>query len=74
MAQKIELQNEKLKMLCDEYRSHNGFNPQDYLTYGVKRGLRNPDGTGVMAGLTKVCSVEGYYIDDGEKTAKAIFS
>lgn len=25
----------------------------------VKRGLRNSDGTGVMAGLTRICSVEG---------------
>lgn len=45
--------------------------PQEYFSlFNIKRGLRNPDGTGVMAGLTKVCSVEGYYIDDGEKTAK----
>lgn len=38
--------------------------------YGVKRGLRNPDGTGVMAGLTKICTVEGYYIEDGERVPK----
>ena len=42
----------------------------DYARFPVKRGLRNPDGTGVSVGLTKVCSVEGYYIDDGEKTPK----
>ena len=35
--------------------------------YGVKRGLRNSDGTGVMAGVTNVCSVRGYVVDDGEK-------
>lgn len=33
----------------------------------VKWGLRNQDGTGVMAGLTQVGSVQGYYIEDGEK-------
>lgn len=33
----------------------------------LKRGLRNSDGTGVMAGLTRICSVEGYYILDGER-------
>ena len=27
---------------------------------GVKRGLRNPDGTGVLAGLTNICDVIGY--------------
>lgn len=35
--------------------------------FHVKRGLRNDDGTGVMAGLTSVGAVQGYYIDDGEK-------
>ena len=29
--------------------------------------MRNDDGTGVMAGLTSVGAVLGYYIDDGEK-------
>ena len=33
--------------------------------------LKYEDGTGVLAGLTKICSVEGYYIDDGEKVPKA---
>ncbi|MCL2662640.1 MAG: citrate synthase [Oscillospiraceae bacterium] len=35
----------------------------------VKRGLRNADGTGVMAGLTRIGSTQGYYMRDGEKTA-----
>ncbi len=34
----------------------------------IKRGLRNADGTGVMAGCTKIGSVQGYAIIDGEKT------
>ena len=33
----------------------------------VKWGLRNADGTGVITGLTQVGSVQGYYIEDGEK-------
>ena len=32
-----------------------------------RRGLRNADGTGVMAGLTHVCNVHGYLIADGDK-------
>jgi len=35
--------------------------------YMVKRGLRNEDGTGVVAGITSIGEVAGYYIDDGEK-------
>lgn len=45
-------------------------NIDEYSKYGVKRGLRNADGTGVMAGLTKVCEVSGYYMEDGEKVPK----
>jgi len=33
----------------------------------VKRGLRNADGTGVMAGLTRIGSTQGYYMRDGER-------
>ena len=37
--------------------------------HDVKRGLRNADGTGVMAGVTRIGSTQGYYMRDGEKTA-----
>ncbi len=67
MAEDKFFYNDRLSELCDEYRHHNGFNSQDYLTYGVKRGLRNPDGTGVMAGLTNICNVHGFMIADGER-------
>ncbi len=35
--------------------------------YDVMRGLRHKDGTGVVAGLTSIGEVAGYYIEDGEK-------
>ena len=53
--------------LCGEYRRHNQIDPADYERYQVKRGLRNPDGTGVMAGVTQIGSVMGYYVQDGER-------
>jgi len=59
-----------LELLCGQLENKNKLESLDYWKYGVKRGLRNADGTGVMAGLTKICSVEGYYIDDGEKVPK----
>ncbi len=43
------------------------FSKELFKQYSVKRGLRNEDGTGVMAGLTSVGAVIGYYIEDGEK-------
>ena len=33
----------------------------------MKRGLRNNDGTGVLAGVSKVGSVQGYFIQDGQR-------
>ena len=61
---------EAISNLCDEIGKNNKIKQGDFSRYHVKRGLRNEDGTGVMAGLTKICSVEGYYILDGEKVPK----
>ena len=61
---------EAISSLCGELDKNNSINKSDYERYHVKRGLRNEDGTGVMAGLTRICSVEGYYILDGERVAK----
>lgn len=59
-----------LSSLCSELDKNNSIKKTDYEKYHVKRGLRNSDGTGVMAGLTRICSVEGYYILDGERIPK----
>lgn len=59
-----------ISALCGELGKNNQINPADYERYDVKRGLRNSDATGVMAGLTRICSVEGYYILDGERVPK----
>ncbi|MCH5170364.1 MAG: citrate/2-methylcitrate synthase [Oscillospiraceae bacterium] len=61
---------EALNNLFEEQRKNNYINPEYYRRFDVKRGLRNADSTGVLAGLTKVCSVEGYYIEDGERVPK----
>ena len=62
--------NDALSTLCEEYLKNNRILAEDYARFDVKRGLRNADGTGVMAGLTKICSVEGYYVSDGERVPK----
>ncbi len=64
------ISNEAISSLCDELLKNNRINVEDYKRFDVKRGLRNADGTGVMTGLTRICSVEGYYIDDGERVPK----
>ena len=60
-------QMDEFEALCDEFRANNVIPPDKFDTYNVKRGLRNPDGTGVMAGLTLICNVHGYLIADGER-------
>lgn len=57
--------------LSDKFIENNSIDQENFSRFPVKRGLRNSDGTGVMVGLTKICNVEGYYIDDGEKVPKA---
>lgn len=64
------ISNESLSILCKSLMDNNHIDQGDFEFYSVKRGLRNQDGSGVMAGLTRVCSVDGYYIADGEKQPK----
>ena len=51
--------------LCEEYLKNNFIDPEMCERLGVKRGLRNPDGTGVLAGLTNICDVVGYSMSHG---------
>ncbi len=53
--------------LYSDFENCNSIDKSFYEKYMVKRGLRNADGTGVMAGVTNICNVHGYVIDDGEK-------
>ena len=55
------LEPEELELLCHEYVEHNAtLDPHLADQMGVKRGLRNLDGTGVLAGITNVSNVVGY--------------
>ena len=59
-----DLTNQDLEVLCDAYRKNNFIDPEVSEKLGVKRGLRNADGTGVLAGLTNICDVIGYQRDE----------
>ena len=56
-----------LQHICSEYAPQHQIPASLYEKYGVKRGLRNADGTGVMAGITNIANVRGYYLQDGER-------
>lgn len=55
--------------LYESFRKVNAIDASKYKQYDVKRGLRNADGTGVLAGLTGISNVHGYVMSDGEKKA-----
>ena len=58
-----------LKKKADLVRKVDWIDPALYRKYGVKRGLRNDNGTGVLVGLTTIGNVHGYVMDEGEKQA-----
>ena len=55
-----------LEDLCAELQKNTTIDASRNKTE-IKRGLRNADGSGVMAGLTKICNVHGYVMNEGEK-------
>ena len=55
------------EVMYSAFSEENNIPAECFDKYSVKRGLRNPDGTGVMAGVTNICNVHGYVVDDGEK-------
>lgn len=58
---------ETLKRMCADFMQTSVINGDLYNKYGVKRGLRNADGSGVVAGITNVCCVHGYVMSESEK-------
>jgi citrate synthase len=56
-----------IKSLCEQFKKYNHIDPRYYQTLDVKRGLRNMDGTGVLAGLTVIGNVHGYIMAEGER-------
>ncbi len=66
----MDIKNKEVRTeLYKQFVKNNNTNPALYDKYNVKRGLRNADGTGVMAGLTNICNVHGYIVNEGEKQA-----
>lgn len=55
--------------LYDNITKVNSVDPELYERYPVKRGLRNSDGSGVIAGITNISNVHGYVISEGDKIA-----
>ena len=59
--------NADMQNLCDNLKEYSKIDPNLYTKFHVKRGLRRSDGTGVLAGITNICNVHGYIVNEGEK-------
>ena len=58
-----------LKKYVEKIVETTKIDPELYVQYNVKRGLRNADGSGVLVGLTTIGSVIGYVVSEQDKTA-----
>ena len=62
-----ESEYKSIETLCERFKEYNTIDPSYYKKYDVKRGLRNSDGTGVVAGVTRICNVHGYVLNEHER-------
>ena len=63
------IDKEWLAKYAAKIRAADHIDPALYRKYGVKKGLRNDDGSGVLVGLTTIGNVHGYLMSEGEKQA-----
>ncbi len=61
---KVTPQLEKLTEIC---REHSTIELSEYARYDVKRGLRDINGKGVLAGLTQISNVQATKVVDGKE-------
>lgn len=61
------MSEEKRISLYDNIVKVNTVDTSLYEQYPVKRGLRNNDGSGVIAGVTNISNVHGYMMSEGDK-------
>lgn len=61
---KLEKYSEKQAQLCIKYGE---VDSELYNIYGVKRGLRDINGQGVVAGLTNISKITAFKTENGEK-------
>lgn len=61
----IDQETEKLLEVC---KAHDKIPADLYEKLGVKRGLRDNDGNGVLTGITNISKIDAFEMIDGQKT------
>ncbi len=59
--------NENFRRFLYQAQELNQIPAEQFENFRVKRGLRERDGTGVMAGVTKIGNAHGYMVYEGER-------
>lgn len=59
---------DKIEQLSERCEELGKIDTSLYGTYDVKKGLRDKNGVGVLAGLTKISTIEAFDVTDGVKT------
>lgn len=59
------IEDSDIHNLCEDLVQYSDIAPKYYERFDVKRGLRNADGSGVIAGITRICMVHGYVMSEG---------
>ena len=62
-----EVLEEEIVSLEQELLHSHRINPNLYIEYDVKRGLRDSAGKGVLTGLTEISDVNGYQLINGRR-------
>lgn len=57
-------ETEELMTICER---NDRIPPELFKEFGVKRGLRDVDGTGVLAGISNISRIDAFKTEDGEK-------
>ena len=57
----------EIQELAELCRSNSGIDPELYKVHDVKRGLRDLNGNGVVAGLTKISDITAYRMEGDTK-------
>ena len=61
------IREEDFAYLANRHNPDGEFEAKLYTQCNAKRGLRNADGTGIVAGLTRISNVHGYLINEFER-------
>jgi citrate synthase len=63
---KLEFEEKMFDELSIKAEKSSLINPDLFIKYNVKRGLRDQDGKGVLVGLTEIGEVHSYILDENE--------